>query len=211
MLEKNEKALVIGAEVLSRVADLYDKDSMLYADGAGATLIEKIESEKPTGILSYNVDCGDSRNIDVMNMGESNNSVKDERLFFKMNTGHDVFKYALRNVPKVIKKSIDDAKLKLKDIKKILIHQANGRMDEKIVENLFRLYNTKYSKKDIQNIMPMTISWLGNSSVATIPTLLDRLNKNKFKEHSLKSGDNIVFASIGAGGPNINSFVYRVD
>jgi 3-oxoacyl-[acyl-carrier-protein] synthase-3 len=57
--------------------------------------------------------------------------------------------------------------------------------------------------------MPMTISWLGNSSVATIPTLLDLIRKGEMKEHELHAGDVIVFASVGAG-MHINAAVYRV-
>jgi 3-oxoacyl-[acyl-carrier-protein] synthase-3 len=55
----------------------------------------------------------------------------------------------------------------------------------------------------------MTISWLGNSSVATLPTMLDLILKEKLEEHFLSSRDNIIFASVGAG-MNINSIVYRV-
>ena len=57
--------------------------------------------------------------------------------------------------------------------------------------------------------MPMTISWLGNSSVATLPTMLDLMEKGQLDGHTLHSGDNIVFASVGAG-MNINAVVYRV-
>jgi len=57
--------------------------------------------------------------------------------------------------------------------------------------------------------MPMTISWLGNSSVATLPTLYDLLIKGELKGHELRKGDNIIFASVGAG-MNINSAVYRM-
>ena len=80
-------------------------------------------------------------------------------------------------------------------------------MDEAILERLFKLYNID----DIpENIMPMTISWLGNSSVATLPTMLDLLQKGKLENHNrLQSGDIVVFASVGAG-MNINSMVYRM-
>ena len=58
-------------------------------------------------------------------------------------------------------------------------------------------------------VMPMIISWLGNSSVATLPTLFDLLLKGKLDNHELKKGDIVVFASVGAG-MNINSMVYRM-
>ena len=57
--------------------------------------------------------------------------------------------------------------------------------------------------------MPMTISWLGNSSVATLPTLLDLLLKGKLEGHQLTSGQTVVFASVGAG-TNTNALVYRI-
>jgi 3-oxoacyl-[acyl-carrier-protein] synthase-3 len=56
--------------------------------------------------------------------------------------------------------------------------------------------------------MPMTISWLGNSSVATIPTLLDLIRKNKLQDQQINSGDKVVFASVGAG-MNMNAVVYQ--
>ena len=57
--------------------------------------------------------------------------------------------------------------------------------------------------------MPMTISWLGNSSVATLPTMLDLLQRGKLENHRLHPGDIVVFASVGAG-MNINSMVYKM-
>jgi 3-oxoacyl-[acyl-carrier-protein] synthase-3 len=56
--------------------------------------------------------------------------------------------------------------------------------------------------------MPMTIARLGNSSVATIPTLLDLIRRGQLEGHQLHAGDIIVFASVGAG-MNVNSVVYR--
>jgi 3-oxoacyl-[acyl-carrier-protein] synthase-3 len=79
-------------------------------------------------------------------------------------------------------------------------------MDEAILKRLFEEYNIKEIPN---NIMPMTISWLGNSSVATLPTLYDLLVKNKIENYKLKKGSNIVFASIGAG-VNVNSVVYKI-
>jgi len=79
-------------------------------------------------------------------------------------------------------------------------------MDEAILKRLYNLYKIE----DIpENVMPMTISWLGNSSVATLPTLFDLLLKGRLENHELKKGDNVVFASIGAG-MNINSLVYKM-
>ena len=68
-----------------------------------------------------------------------------------------------------------------------------------------------YQVEDIpEHIMPMTISWLGNSSVATLPTMLDLLQRGQLKNHELHTGDIVVFASVGAG-MNINSMVYKMN
>ena len=72
---------------------------------------------------------------------------------------------ALENVPKLIKAGLDKLKMHISEIGKVLIHQANGKMDDAILARLFKLYNID---KIPELIMPMTISWLGNSSVATV-------------------------------------------
>jgi 3-oxoacyl-[acyl-carrier-protein] synthase-3 len=66
-----------------------------------------------------------------------------------------------------------------------------------------------YGAKAPADIMPMCIQWLGNSSVATIPTLLDLVLHGKQEGHELNPGDVIMFASVGAG-MNINAACYRV-
>jgi len=61
-----------------------------------------------------------------------------------------------------------------------------------------------------QNVMPMTIATLGNTSVATLPTLYDLILKNKLENHSINKGDIIIFASVGAG-MNINAVIYKME
>jgi 3-oxoacyl-[acyl-carrier-protein] synthase-3 len=78
-------------------------------------------------------------------------------------------------------------------------------MDDAIIERLYRLYGLDEIP---EFALPMTISWLGNASVATIPTLLDLILKDKMDNHDLKTGDLVVFASVGAG-MNINALAYR--
>jgi 3-oxoacyl-[acyl-carrier-protein] synthase-3 len=77
-------------------------------------------------------------------------------------------------------------------------------MDDAILERLFQLYGESNIP---EHVMPMTISWLGNASVATVPTLLDLILNGKMEDHEINSGDKIVFASVGAG-MNINAVVY---
>jgi len=199
-----KKVLVIVAETLSRVTDPHDVDSMIYADGAGATLVEATDQD--AGILSHVTRSDTLENAYLLWIGKSYNPDHNgNELFVKMH-GHEIYKYAVRTIPKVVKHSLDEAGFTLTDVKKVLLHQANQKMDEAILKRLFKLYNIKNIP---DNIMPMTISWLGNSSVATLPTLFDLLQRGKLDNHKLHSGDIVVFASVGAG-MNINSMVYRM-
>ena len=200
-----KKVMVIGAETLSRVSDPHDVDSMIYSDGAGATVIES--SEKSGGVLSHVTRSDTYKNVYLLTLGKSYNPHhRSNDLFVKMK-GHDIYKYAVRTVPEVVKQSLDKAGLTISDVTKILIHQANQKMDEDILTRLFKLYKIDSIP---EGIMPMTISWLGNSSVATLPTMLDLLQKGKIEGHSaLQSGDIVVFASVGAG-MNINSMIYKM-
>jgi len=199
-----KKVMIIGAEVLSRVSDPHDVDGMIYADGAGATVIES--SEGDGGILSHVTRSDTYDDAFLLGLGRSYNPEHgDGELYIKMR-GHDIYKYAVRKVPEVVKQSLDKAGLTLTDVSKVLIHQANQKMDEAILNRLFKLYKIKDIPEDI---MPMTISWLGNSSVATLPTMLDLMQRGNLDNHKLCSGDIVVFASVGAG-MNINSMVYRV-
>ncbi len=201
-----KRALVIGAETLSRVYDPYDKDCMIYADGAAATILEAVDSDEPVGILSHHTRSDTLNHAYLLWMDKSYNpDFKGDDLFLKMQ-GHKLYEYALKTVPLVVKESISKAGLHLNDINKVLIHQANEKMDEAILKRLFRLYGEKTVP---ENVMPMTISSLGNSSVATVPTLLDMLYKGRLNGHSCQEGDILVFTSVGAG-MNINSIVYKV-
>jgi len=200
------RALIIGTETLSRVSDPHDRDSMIYADGAGATILESNSDSEERGILSHvaRSDCYEHANMLRMDKSYKSSHL-DNNLYLKMK-GHKLYKYALETVPLVVKQCIEKAKLKLQHIKKVLIHQANEKMDESILQRLNTLFGEKIN---IHEIMPMTISWLGNSSVATLPTLLDLLLKGNLNNHKLVKGDVIVFASVGAG-MNINAMVYRM-
>ncbi|MBA4394455.1 MAG: 3-oxoacyl-ACP synthase [Desulfobacca sp.] len=199
-----KKILVIGAETLSRISDPHDMDSMIYSDGAGATLVEATDQE--VGILSHLSRSDTFEEAHLLWMDQSYHPASTgNRLFLKMH-GHEIYKYAVKTVAEVVKQNLEKAGFTLSDVKKVLIHQANQKMDEAILKRLFKLYQMESSLEDI---MPMTISWLGNSSVATLPTLFDLLQKGKLGSHTLHSGDLAVFASVGAG-MNINSMVYRM-
>ncbi|WP_340102858.1 3-oxoacyl-ACP synthase III family protein [Rhodohalobacter sp. 8-1] len=198
-------ALVIGTETLSRVCDPHDRDSMIYADGAGATVLEVSEPGSSNGILAHASRSDTMTQAYFLEMEQSYKEDYGDTLFMKMN-GRKLYQYAITHVPGLVKESIDDAGLELGDIGKVLIHQANEKLDESILERLFKLYDVNEIPGDI---MPMTINKLGNSSVATVPTLLDLVLREKMNGQTLNLGDHIVLASVGAG-MNINSVVYRV-
>ena len=201
-----KKALVIGSETLSRVIDKYDRDSMIFSDGAGASVIEYRETgEQGEGILGASVQSHCIDETYYINMGKSNFPGSDPLVKFIKMKGRKVYEYAIKHVPLAMKACLDNAGVEIKDLKKIFIHQANEKMDEAIIKAMFKLYGTPPP----EDIMPMSIHWLGNSSVATIPTLLDLVLRGKQNGHSLHKGDVILFASVGAG-MNINAVAYRV-
>lgn len=203
--ETFKKGVVVGADVLSRLSDPHDRDSMIYADGAGATVVEGVWSEEPIGILAHSSRSDSIPYANLLTLGDSLNPNYDkDDIFIKM-AGHKLYVYALSHVPGVVKDSLDKAGLDLHDIKKVLIHQANEKMDEAILKGVFKLYKEKQIPK---GIMPMSINKLGNSSTATVPTLLDLIVKGKMENQEIKEGDLIILCSVGAG-MNINSIVYK--
>ncbi|MCC4213264.1 3-oxoacyl-ACP synthase III family protein [Leeuwenhoekiella parthenopeia] len=201
-----QKILVIGAETISRVIDLHDRDSMIYADGAGATILEGRESEAPTGILAHKTRSDTYRYAEMLTMGCSYNVTPENEadLYLKMN-GRRLYQYALETVPLSIKACLDKAGLGIEKVSKVLIHQANGKMDDAIIQRLYKLYG---QDEVPEGVMPMIISWIGNSSVATVPTLLDLILKGSVENQKINPGDVVVFASVGAG-MNINAAVYQ--
>ena len=201
------RVLVIGAETLSRVSDPHDRDSMIYADGAGATVLEAHSSDTPVGILAHKTRSDTLLYSTMLYMGASYqpNDENEGDLFLKMN-GRKLYQYALETIPSAIKDCLEKSEIPLSSVKHVLIHQANGKMDDAILKRLYALYEIV----DIpEHTMPMTISWLGNSSVATLPTLLDLLVKAKLKTPPPVPGDILVFASVGAG-MNINTLIYQL-
>jgi 3-oxoacyl-[acyl-carrier-protein] synthase-3 len=200
-----KRALVIGAETLSRVCDPCDRDSMIYADGAGAVVLEARIHPERVGILSHAVRSDTLEHAGLLRMDRSfDRGSEDDPLTLKMK-GRTLYEYALATVPGVVQQSLERAGLTLAQVDKVLIHQANGKMDEAILKRLFKRCGVAEVPA---GIMPMTVSWLGNSSVATVPTLLDLILKGKLEGQTISPGDHVVFASVGAG-MNINAVVYR--
>ena len=198
-----KKCLVIGAETLSRVVDMHDRDSMIYSDGAGATIIEATEED--SGILAHESATFTYDEAYYLFFGNSFNKTHDPDVRYIKMHGRKIYEFALINVPKAMKECLDKSGVDIKDIKKILIHQANEKMDEAIVQRFYKLHHQTMP----EGIMPMSIHKLGNSSVATIPTLYDAMIRGEIKNQSLNKGDIILFASVGAG-MNVNAMVYKI-
>ncbi len=197
-----KRCLVIGTETLSRVVDDYDRDSMIYSDGAGATIIEQDDSE--TGILAFETATYTYDEAYFLFFGKSNkqDDTEDTR-YIKMH-GRKIYNFALTHVPQAMKSCLDKCGEKIENVKKIFIHQANEKMDEAICERFYKLCDYPMPN----NVMPMSIHKLGNSSVATVPTIFDLVINGQIKDQEVHKGDLILFASVGAG-MNINAIAYR--
>jgi len=201
-----KKCLVIGAETLSRVLDPHDRDSMIFADGAGATVLELKEESQKRGILSHASLSYTFEEASYLYLGKSNYPGSDDRIRYIKMKGRKIYEFALNRVPAAMKTCLDESNIDIENLKKIFIHQANHKMDEAILKRFYRLYGVS---KMPEEIMPMTIDKLGNSSVATIPTLYDLVRKGELRPHEVTANDEILFASVGAG-MNINAISYKL-
>ncbi|BDX38532.1 3-oxoacyl-ACP synthase [Tenuifilaceae bacterium CYCD] len=200
-----KRCLVIGAETLSRVIDKHDRDCMIFADGAGATIIEAVESDEKFGILSTAMVSHTDEEANYLYLGKSYHPEADPKVRYIKMDGRKIYEYSLVNVPSAMKIAMDKSGIPADQLKKIIIHQANEKMDEAIVNRFIRQCKLNSTSAEL---MPMSINELGNSSVATIPTLYDLILKNKIDNHTISKGDIIMFASVGAG-MNINAIVYK--
>tara|TARA_B110000503_G_scaffold10437_1_gene14153 strand:+ start:6599 stop:7660 length:1062 start_codon:yes stop_codon:yes gene_type:complete len=199
-----KRCLVIGGETLSRVLDPHDRDSMIYADGAGATVLD-IEDPQGGSILSHASETHSFEEAHFLFFGCSykQDAPKNEK-YIKM-YGRKIYEFAVTHVPIAMQKCLDASGHNIGDLKKIFIHQANEKMDAAIVKRFYRHYKTPVP----DGIMPMNIHEFGNSSVATVPTLFDMVKRGQLEGHMIEKGDVVMFASVGAG-MNINAFVYEV-
>ncbi|ARV15094.1 3-oxoacyl-ACP synthase III family protein [Polaribacter sp. SA4-12] len=197
------KCLVIGAETLSRVVDESDRDSMIFSDGAGACILEATE-EVGSGVLSHATQTYAKDEAFYLHYGESFNKTKEDDVRYIKMLGRKIYEFALVNVPIAMKVALDKSGVSIDEVKKVFIHQANEKMDEAIIKRFFRLFK----KKVPEGVMPMSIYKLGNSSVATVPTLLDLVLKGQIENQEVNKGDVVIFTSVGAG-MNLNAIVYR--
>jgi 3-oxoacyl-[acyl-carrier-protein] synthase III len=205
MCGEAENVLVVGLEVASRMLDPHDLDSMILADGCGACIISK-SNTRARGIKSYATFSHSQEDLRIIYLDKSNNEALSGSCYFHMN-GREVYKYATQWVPKVIEKALKKANIAIEEIDMFLFHQANAKMLEAISKNIARLYHIE-DPHFFDGKIPSTIEFLGNTSVATIPTMLDMILKKELGRFSIKKGQKVVFASVGAG-MHCNALVYQ--
>lgn len=183
--------LVIGVDCLSKVVDWQDRSScVLFGDGAGAAVVtEAAECMDGIGGMLPMIMGADGTKGSVLSCGSRTvgnflTKARPESGYLAMD-GQEVFKFAVKKMPEVIEQLLKDSKVEMGKVKYFILHQANYRISESIAKRL------KVSMEQI----PMNIDRYGNTSAASIPLLLDELNR----EGRLEEGDLLVLAGFGAG------------
>ena len=202
-LGEAKHVLVAGVEVASRFLDPHDVDYMLMADGCGATVISA--DDLTEGVLSHASFSHAQDDLDSIILDRSLNKEREGNLFFKMQ-GNKVYKYATAQLPLVIKKAMDKIGMTPTEVDYFFFHQANAKMLKAIAGNLMKVF--EITDVAYEHKIPSSISFLGNTSVATIPTLFDLVKKKEIDGFPLKKGQTYVFASVGAG-MHCNAIIYR--
>lgn len=173
-----QNVLVIGAETISGLLDWTDRGTcVLFGDGAGAVVLTK--TEKGISAFSHGSDGvrGDALTCYLNQAESSKNKIR-------MN-GQEVFKFAVKTVPDSILEALKKADCKVEEVDLFLLHQANIRIIQSVSKRL---------KVDMERF-PCNLDRYGNTSAASIPILLDEINK----EGRLKPGDKIVLSGFGGG------------
>ncbi len=197
--------LIIGAESLSRTIDQHDRDCMIFSDGAGAIVVQARPDDHRSAILSTASQTFAKDEAYYLTYDVSYNQADKSNTRFIRMQGRKIYEFTLKYVPLAMKTCLEKSGVSIEEVKKVLLHQANEKMDEAIIKRFYKLYGMEPP----MDIMPMNIHLLGNSSVATIPTLLDLMLKGELDGHSVEKGDVIIMASVGAG-MNINAITYRL-
>ena len=182
-VEKASKALVVGVDILSEFTEKSDlSTSIILSDGAGAILIEKTEDEKQ--YESIIVSEGQKGNMLV---NKSNGKIKMD--------GKEIYKYAVTETVKNVKKLLKASNIKIEEIKYIVPHQSN-----------IKIMNSIASRLEIDiNKMHINIGNVGNTFCASIPIAIDEMFENKL----LKEDDKIILLGYG-GGLNTGSILMEV-
>lgn len=182
----NKKILVVGAETLSKVTDYTDRTTcVLFGDGAGTALVE-YDEQQPSFISSHLGSEGESgQNLYCANLSNRMNNENLTDSGYIVQNGREVYKWAVKTVPKGMLSVINNALINLDEVDWFVPHSANLRMLESICEKSnFPIERTLYSLVDY-----------GNTSSATIPLSLDIGVKNG----KIKNGDKVLLYGFGGG------------
>ena len=178
-------ALVVGSEVLSKLIDWKDRSTcVLFGDGAGAVVVRADE----TGILGFQMH-SDGTKGNVLTCGARSNgnflmNQKPELSYMTMD-GQEVFKFAVKKVPEVISQLLEKTGTSIEEIRYFVLHQANYRIIESVAKRL----------KVGMEKFPANMEYYGNTSGASIPLLLDEMNR----AGKLNPGDKIILSGFGGG------------
>lgn len=180
-------ALILGAETLSKMVDWNDRSTcVLFGDGAGAAIVKGVESEGGVLAVAQHSDGAGGDVLTGKNRNVRNPLIDNkEEVFYLEMEGQEVFKFAVKMVPKCIQEVLEKAGKTLDEVDLFVLHQANCRIIESVSKRL----------KVPMEKFPMNIENFGNTSAASIPILLDELNESG----KMKEGDTIVFSGFGAG------------
>ena len=179
--------LVIGADCLSKIVDWSDRSTcVLFGDGAGAAVVR---AEEGDGSRFHMLMGSDGQRGPVLactsrTVGNFRTGTKPQLGYMTMD-GQEVFKFAVKKVPEIIEQVTEEAGVSLEDVRWFILHQANYRISESIAKRL----------KVSMDRIPMNIESYGNTSAATVPVLLDEMNR----QGKLKKGDLLVLAGFGGG------------
>ncbi|MDY5541002.1 MAG: beta-ketoacyl-ACP synthase III [Lachnospiraceae bacterium] len=185
------KALVIGGEVLSKMVDWEDRSTcVLFGDGAGAAVVEAAEEgyyffcQGSDGRKGNVLSCRNRRVCNPFVSEEKALSEKEKQDYVRMD-GREVFRFAVRTVPEAIREVLQQGERTVEEVDWFLLHQANERIISAVAKRL----------KVSEEKFPMNLDHCGNTSAASIPILLDEVNKKGL----LKRGQTIVLSGFGAG------------
>lgn len=185
--ERANNALIIGAEILSKITDWKDRNTcILFGDGAGAVILGKAEEIhinytncKSVGEKWNSLTCEGSS---ISNPYTDNQLTNEGKI--RMN-GRDIYKFAVKTMEDEFNRILNESKLKKENIDFILPHQANMRM----IESLAKKIDMPLEKFIIN------LQHVGNTSGASIPLALDEANKTG----KLTNGNNIIVIGFGGG------------
>lgn len=190
----HKKVLVVGAESLSKIVDYTDRTTcVLFGDGAGVALVE-YDEVNPSFVSSHVGSAGEiGHHLYCSNMSTEMNGATLKNHDKVVQAGVEVYKWAVKTVPKGIERLLDDAGMTIDQIDWFLPHSANLRMVESICDKSgFPLEKTIYS-----------LVQYGNTSSASIPLSLDI----GIKEGKIKKGDTLLLYGFGGGLSNAGLIV----